>query len=431
MRIAFLTPEHPADFPDGGGLGSYLDRMTRSLVEAGHVVEIFLASPHRSETIHYDGALLHRVNPPADLPRLDRLRRSGRSFCPDRYWFPYVEPALRLLVPARALARALERRHAAAPFQLVQSSDWGGIGMVVRRRPERRHVVRCSCGSDLYHQADGHNSLHCTEFLERYAMRRADAVYAPSRYIAAHFQNKHGIDVQIIRPPARSVRPDLQEPAIALPDRFLLHFGQLIDRKGTALLAEALTIAWEKAPDLTMVWSGNAPDKAKLEQWRSQWGQRRDQVHITGPLRRPQMYAVLQRAEAAVLPSQVDNLPNTVIESLISGVPVIGTRGASIDELVEDGRTGHLVALGDVRGLAEALVTMWLRRSPVAKGFAWRSEVGEEMRPARAVANLISLATPGRLAAEDARGAAGAEVFATALFARQGVRSRSGARLGE
>jgi len=154
-----------------------------------------------------------------------------------------------------------------------------------------------------------------------------------------------------------------------------------------------LPLAWREAPDLTMVWSGVCRDQRKLEEWRSWWGERSDQVIITGALRKPDLYAILQRAEAAVLPSQVDNLPNTVIESLMFGVPVLGTRGASIDELVEDGRTGHLIALGDAVGLADALVALWHHRSLVRRGFDWDLPVARAMKPECAVANLIALAS--------------------------------------
>jgi glycosyltransferase involved in cell wall biosynthesis len=51
-----------------------------------------------------------------------------------------------------------------------------------------------------------------------------------------------------------------------------------------------------------------------------------NRIHVTGSLSKSELYAVLQRADAAVLPSQVDNLPNTVIESLMFGIPVIGSR---------------------------------------------------------------------------------------------------------
>ena len=102
---------------------------------------------------------------------------------------------------------------------------------------------------------------------------------------------------------------------------------------------------------------------------------------MTGPLSKSELYAVLQKADVAVLPSQVDNLPNTVIESLMLGIPVIGSRGASIDELVEDDQNGHLVDLRDTNGLAEALVKMWSGNSPVRKGFEWNTAIAREMRP--------------------------------------------------
>jgi len=188
---------------------------------------------------------------------------------------------------------------------------------------------------------------------------------------------------------------ETQPLPFALPNRFFIHFGMLIERKGTGLLAEALPLAWKMAPDLTMVWSGKYFDQSKLRRWQSLWGDRATQVQITGPLPRPQLYAVLRRADAAVLPSQVDNLPNTVIESLSLGIPVLGSRGASIDELVEEGKTGHLVELGNVDDLAKALARLWLKNSPVSKGFIWRSKIADEMKPEQALANFLRLCAPG------------------------------------
>jgi glycosyltransferase involved in cell wall biosynthesis len=224
-------------------------------------------------------------------------------------------------------------------------------------------------------------------------MRRADVVFAPSRFVADHLAKVHNIGAQVLRPPFFLECTPSPTPPFALPERFLFHFGQLMERKGTSLLARALPLAWRGAPDLTMVWSGRCRDERKLEEWRSWWGERAGQVVVTGALRKPDVYSILQRAEAAVLPSQVDNLPNTVIESLMFGVPVLGTCGASIDELVEEGRTGHLIALGDVAGLADALVAVWHERSRVTRGFDWDLPVARAMKPECAVANLIALAS--------------------------------------
>jgi len=100
----------------------------------------------------------------------------------------------------------------------------------------------------------------------------------------------------------------------------------------------------------------------------------------------------LRGAEAAVLPSRCDNLPNTVIETLLLRVPVIGSRGASIDELVEPGRSGQLVPIGDPVALAEVMVKVWRREVPwLGSGFR-RPAILAEMAPERAAMNLIRLA---------------------------------------
>lgn len=404
MRIAFLTPEFPSEYSDGKGLGTYVHRIARALTNAGHEPEVFVYSRHSSETIRYDGICVHRVKWSEGRPRREFVSSDQNSPAADAALVSQKEksdvqpwlfrPILRMTFQAGVLAATLERRHREAPFSLVQSANYLATGLFVRRRQGRVHAVRCSSAADLYSEIDGSNSSieRFHGYLERLAMRRADVTYAPSIYLAQHFARKHGISAKVIRPPKLSELQDTsQPPSTPLPERFLFHFGQLMKRKGTDLLAQALPIAWASEPDLTMVWSGQCSDQRSLEHWRSLWGPRAAQVHMTGPLPQSELYAVLRRAEAAVLPSQVDNLPNTVIESLMYGIPVIGSRGASIDELVEEGQTGHLVDIGDAKGLAEALVRIWRGESSVSKGFEWNSAIAQEMRPEQAVENLLSL----------------------------------------
>jgi hypothetical protein len=64
-------------------------------------------------------------------------------------------------------------------------------------------------------------------------------------------------------------------------------------------------------------------------------------------------------AVAIVCPSRADNLPNVAIEAMSLGVPIVGVRGASIDELVIDGESGCLAPPDDAAGLAAAIRTVW------------------------------------------------------------------------
>ena len=68
--------------------------------------------------------------------------------------------------------------------------------------------------------------------------------------------------------------------------------------------------------------------------------------------------AVISAASLFVIPSQQDNLPNTVLEAMACGTPVLGFKTGGIPDMVREGVTGQLVENGDVGGLSEHLVRM-------------------------------------------------------------------------
>jgi glycosyltransferase involved in cell wall biosynthesis len=170
-----------------------------------------------------------------------------------------------------------------------------------------------------------------------------------------------------------------------------MHVGKPQRAKGTALLASLLPRIWAEEPSFTLVIAG-VSHEALADGMGAGAQAHAERVLALGPLEKPDLYAALARAEAVVQPSLIDNLPNTVIESLLLGIPVVGFDGFSFDELIERGVTGELVAIDDEGALLAALLRVWRGQSPARKGFTWRGAVAEEMRPACAVANLLALA---------------------------------------
>jgi glycosyltransferase involved in cell wall biosynthesis len=60
-----------------------------------------------------------------------------------------------------------------------------------------------------------------------------------------------------------------------------------------------------------------------------------------------------RRAAVFVLPSAQETSPMVIAEAMAAGVPVVATRVGGVPYLVEDGRTGFFVEVGDIDGLAQ------------------------------------------------------------------------------
>ena len=68
---------------------------------------------------------------------------------------------------------------------------------------------------------------------------------------------------------------------------------------------------------------------------------------------------IMQRMHCFVLPSLTEGISNTILEAMACGLPVVATDVGGNGELVQAGRTGLLVAAGDVDGMAQALLQIY------------------------------------------------------------------------
>jgi glycosyltransferase involved in cell wall biosynthesis len=387
MRIAFLTTEFVTEQKTGGGLGSYLHRITTALCSMGHSVEVIVPSQHGSETIDFNGVLVHRVG----LLKADNFIFKAINFILFRIFKEAWSGPAGYFNNAWHLSRALKKREQRVTFDVIQSSNCGASGLLVRKRKGTPHLVRLSSKRDLWFAADGKrgSGFACMAFIEKQLAGRADIVYAPSRFIARECTQKWRVKTRVLRPPVFIETEPAQAVPFALPGRFMVHFGTFARRKGSIVLARALRIVWEQAPDFIMVWCGTFADSETRQECIRLFGAHASQIILAGALEKDVLYAVIKGALAAVLPSLVDNLPNTVIESLLLGTPVIGTYDSSIDELVQHGVTGLLVARNSEHALAAAILEAWNTQAAFTMDSVHTQPVFLEMQPATAVQKLL------------------------------------------
>jgi glycosyltransferase involved in cell wall biosynthesis len=78
-----------------------------------------------------------------------------------------------------------------------------------------------------------------------------------------------------------------------------------------------------------------------------------DRVHLTGLVETPAAYVAA--ADVCVLCSETEGLSNAVLEYMHAGKPIVCTSVGGNLELVTDGETGYLVAVGDVAAITDRL----------------------------------------------------------------------------
>ena len=128
--------------------------------------------------------------------------------------------------------------------------------------------------------------------------------------------------------------------------------------KGIKTIADILPELFKKYKDLYFVFVGKDDfynDRPMMNYVWHQSGKYRGRVIYLGILPHHQLFPIIRNSEAIVLPSRVDNLPNTLIEGMTLGKIVIGTRGASFDQLITYGENGFLCNRDDKKDLLEQI----------------------------------------------------------------------------
>jgi glycosyltransferase involved in cell wall biosynthesis len=154
--------------------------------------------------------------------------------------------------------------------------------------------------------------------------------------------------------PARArVRRDLlRELGIGGDAAVVLFAGRLEHVKRPLVLPALAAALRDRTPPVHVLVAGTGSLATRLRQSAERNAPGR--VHLLGTVPHPRLAELMAAADALILPSGFEALPNVVLESLACGTPVVACRTGGLRRLVLDGRTG-LLAGQDPRDLAAAL----------------------------------------------------------------------------
>ncbi|MCL4078675.1 glycosyltransferase [Coriobacteriia bacterium Es71-Z0120] len=417
MRIVIVTDTY---VPEVNGVVTAIATHTRLLAERGH--EILIIAPRYGE--HVDepqrGVRIERY--PAfsfvtnkatrvALPAIASVTRKIKAFDPD---LVHVHTPLSLGVVGLLAAKALrlpivQTYHTYIPdfMQYLEISRLLGIdtlqervvnSLVFERVLESglwQRIVKSRAlietGLDDFAEAwlgitaDVNQST--PELTARLAWRytrllynRSDLVLTPSvtlkRELMRHGVTapvdhlSNGIDLALVRVKesyARSGR--------------LVHAGRLGYEKNVDVVVKAFARALAHGVDATLDVVGDGPARDSLERLASRLGIE-GRVRFLGFVARDELVQRYWEYDAFVTASTIETQGIVLLEAMASGLPVIGVRALAIPEIVRTGRSGIVVAPGDVQSLARAIERLESddalreRMGRAARGDVQRHEIG-------------------------------------------------------
>lgn len=264
-------------------------------------------------------AQLRRFQPQVVCPNLDReIRIAAASIRASRALRPRPVPAR--LIPRRGSEFPLkDKRH----YRLVYLFDIERV--IVNSEATKRTMVR-------------------------------DAPWFPDEKAVVIYNGIDDTPYDTLAPQRDALRARLRGSIGAPPDAPVVTLvGELNERKQQRVVIEAMPHLLERFPNARVLFVGDGDDRAALEATVRERGLHAS-IIFTGF--RADVPEILMGSDALLLPSRVEGFGYVLVEAMAAGIPCIASNVSSIPEIVEDGVTGILHAVGDSGAIADAITTI-------------------------------------------------------------------------
>jgi colanic acid/amylovoran biosynthesis glycosyltransferase len=298
----------------------------------------------------------------------------------ERFPFDDIEP---LVTPRRHLLRRGYLKYFARKPALIYRGEYDAIRRIlIRRDPELIHVYFGNTGVHLlpllkkwdrswvvsFHGMDVQRRPKEKDYDQKLTqmLQLAPLVLVRSQSLATRLQdlgcnadkirlNRTGIPLQNFPWVERSVPVDGKWQ--------LVQACRLVEKKGLLTTLAAFRRLVSDYPKARLVIAGEGPLRDLLTR-RIDELSLGDQVRLTGFLGQEDLREIYRESHIFIHPSEMaadanqEGIPNSMLEAMASGLPVVATRHGGIPEAVQEGVDGFLVPERDEPALYEALLKL-------------------------------------------------------------------------
>ncbi|MCE9601227.1 MAG: N-acetyl-alpha-D-glucosaminyl L-malate synthase BshA [Gemmatimonadetes bacterium] len=326
-------------YPTYGGSGAVATELGIALAARGHEVH-FISYEHPFRLPHF-------------LPRVYFHEVSIGNY--PLFEYPPYDLALAVRMHDVVLSHGLDLLHVhyAIPHA---TSAWIAKEML-REQGRKLPVVTTLHGTDITIVGQDHSYHAITKF----SIERSDRITAVSQWLKDETIKAFGCGNCRV-----DVIPNFVDPTIFDRARHgaglrqelgggkpvLMHISNFRPVKRVRDVVRVFAKVRERVP-CVLVMVGDGPDRGAAEEEARSLGVSAD-VRFLGKI--DAVAPLLAAADVYVFPSESESFGLSALEALASGVPVVAARVGGLPDVVRDGVTGALLPLGDVDGMADAVV---------------------------------------------------------------------------
>jgi len=207
----------------------------------------------------------------------------------------------------------------------------------------------------------------------RFIYKMASRLLVNSEAIRDHIQTENSLDMSkivvirngLISADDRDANPGSESNRRSRRDALRRELGLDTDVKLVGMVArlqpvkghrhfiEAAAKVARTVTDAHFVLVGDGPLRSEIEEQTVRLGLA-GRAHLLGE--RSDAAQIPAAFDVAVLSSLHEGLPNTVMEAMAAGTPVVATAVGGVTELIEDGVTGYLIPPANAEAMAERLI---------------------------------------------------------------------------
>ncbi len=356
-------------YPTYGGSGVVATELGIELAVRGHEVHFITnAQPFRL-TGREHGIYFHEVSvrdyplfeyPPYDLALATRMAEVAQLYDLDLLHVHYAIPHSVSALLARQMSESNGRR---LPFvTTLHGTDITLVGADPGYLPITKFGIE---------QSDGVTSISHflrTKTIETFNVQRPIEVI--TNFVNCDLYQRRSESYETNR--ARYASPD---------ERLIVHLSNFRPVKRVLDVVEIFARVAERTPARLML-IGDGPERSEAERLVHRHGLQH-RVHFLG--KQDSVHELLPLADVMLMPSQLESFGLAALEAMACNVPTIATNVGGIPELIDDGVTGLLFAVGAVEDMAAAALTLFADQDRLTA----MSIAGREAAQARYCTTLI------------------------------------------